>query len=34
MSVMNRLDELEQELYEKGVLYLNKSDWLTPTAKS
>lgn len=34
MSVMSRLDELEQELYEKGVLELNKSDWLTPTAKS
>lgn len=34
MSVMSRLDELEQELYEKGVLELNKSDWLTPTTKS
>ena len=34
MSVMSRLDELEQELYEKGVLELNKSNWLTPTAKS
>ena len=34
MSVMSRLDQLEQELYDKGVLELNKSDWLTPTAKS
>lgn len=34
MSVMSRLEELEQELYNKGVLELNKSDWLTPIAKS
>ena len=33
MSIMSKLDELEQELYEKGVLELNKSDWVTPTAK-
>lgn len=33
MGIMKKLDELEQELYEKGVLTLDKSDWVTPVAK-
>lgn len=33
MGIMSCLDELEQELYETGELKLNKTDWITPTAK-
>lgn len=33
MGIMKQLDELEQELYENGILELDKDDWITPTAK-
>ena len=33
MGIMKHLDELEQELYENGILELDKDDWITPTAK-
>ena len=34
MGVMKMLDELEQELYEEGIIKLDKKDWRTPIAKS
>lgn len=34
MGIMKHLDELEQELYENGILELDKDNWITPTAKS
>ena len=34
MGIMKILDELEQELYNKGVLILDKKDWYTDVAKS
>lgn len=33
MGIMKHLDELEQELYENGILELDKDNWITPTAK-
>lgn len=33
MGIMKTLDELEQELYEKGILVLDKKDWYTDVAK-
>ena len=33
MGIMKHLDELEQELYENGILELDKDSWITPTAK-
>ena len=32
MGIMKHLDELEQELYENGILELDKDNWITPTA--
>ena len=34
MGIMKILDELEQELYNKGVLILDKKEWYTDVAKS
>lgn len=34
MGIMKLLDELEQELYENGILKLDKDNWEAPIVKS